>query len=190
MGCKPQLVSTRQSDKRDFNSYRWDPATSTDAFLFQQFNAIPQPFHAIIQWGSLSPCCIFVIFIHIKKTWMIWTADIAFQIQTTPLPLKLCTKWGNSAVLAAEETILSPVPGKGAFLVLLCIVERWLYPREGSAGWIVSISVICSPNEAPQELPLSLLFYQWGCRVANTRYQPSLHSLPPWWKGLSALLSS
>lgn len=121
---------------------------------------------------------------------MIWTAAIAFQIQKIPLPLKLLTSWSSSAVLAAEETILSPVHGEGAFLVLLCIVERRLYPGEGSAGWIVSISVICSPGKAPEELPLSLLFYQCRWRVADTQYQPSEHSIPPWRQSLSASVSS
>lgn len=99
---------------------------------------------------------------------MIWTAAIAFQMKKIiALPSKLLTNLSSSSVMGEEETPLSPMCEE-AVLVLLCVVERQLYPQEGSARSSVSISVICSPSTAPGELPLSLLYCHCGWRVADT----------------------
>lgn len=99
---------------------------------------------------------------------MIWTAAIAFQMKKQiALPLKLLTNLSSSSVMAEEETTLSS-SCEEAVLVLLCIVERQLYPQEGSARSTVSISVIHSPSTAPEELPLSLLYCHCVWRVADT----------------------
>lgn len=81
---------------------------------------------------SLPFCCVFVIFIHIKKTQIIWAVPIGFQIQKIPLLLNVSTNGSISTELTGDETILSPVPEE--FLVLLSAVEMQLNPREGSAG--------------------------------------------------------
>lgn len=106
---------------------------------------------------------------------MIWTADIAFQMKKQiVLPLKLLTNLSISPVMAEEEITLSPICEE-AVLVLLCLVGRQLYPQEGSARSTVSISVICSPSTAPEELSLSLLYCHCVQRMADPA--PALSAL-------------
>lgn len=83
------------------------------------------------------------------------------------LSFKLLTNLSSSSVMAEEETIFTHMCEE-AVLVLLCIVERQLYPQEGSTRPTVSISVICFLSTASEELPLSLLYCHCVWRVAYT----------------------
>lgn len=79
--------------------------------------------------------------------------------------------------MTEEENTVSPMCGEEAFLLLLFIVERQLFPQEGSAKSIFSISVICFSSTAPEELPLYLLFCPCGRRGADILNQRSEHSM-------------
>lgn len=71
---------------------------------------------------------------------------------------------------------MPPMCGEEAFLLLLFIVERQLFPQEGSAKSIFSISVICFSSTAPEELPLYLFILSlWTERGRHT--EPALRAL-------------